>query len=155
MRPSVTASFGSGLTVFTVSTVVFPEAPDIALKLSVGIRISSVIRTICRFRANLGPRISTKVVPKLAIDTGILSIEQEVASVICARDAEGVYLDPDIAEHFTAVIRKPYIPDESEAAIICAALLETGHSGLPVGIPVVQHIMGLDSQEKRFTFFNE
>ena len=126
-----------------------------ALKLSVGIRISSVIRTIDHFSANLGPRFSREVVPKLAIDTGILSIEQEVASAICARDAEGVRLDPDIAAHFTAVIRKLYIPDESEAIIVCAALLETGHSGLPAGIPIVQHIMGLDSQEKRFMFFNE
>jgi IucA / IucC family len=135
--------------------VIFQEALDIALKVSVGIRISSVIRTIGHFSARLGPRFSTEVVPKLAIDTGILLIEPEVASVICARDAEGVNLDPDIAAHLTAVIRKRYIPDESEAVIICAALLETGHSDLPAGIPTVQHIMGLDSQEKRFEFFNE
>jgi hypothetical protein len=145
--------------VFTVSTVcstvVFPEAPEIALKLSVGIRISSALRTISHFTANFGPRFSRDVVPKLAIDPRILSIEQEVASAICARDDDGVDLNPDIAKHFTVVIRKRYIPDESEAIIICAALLETGHTGLPAGIPVVQHIMGLDSQEKRFLFFYE
>ena len=135
--------------------MVFPEAPDIALKLSVGIRISSVIRTIGYFSAHLGPRFSAEVVPKLAIDTGILTIEPEVASAICVRDGEGVNLDPGIAAHLTAVTRKLYIPDESETVIICAALLETGHSGLPAGIPVVQHIMGLDSQKKRFMFFNE
>ena len=135
--------------------MIFQEALDIALKVSVGIRISSVIRTIGHFSARLGPRFSTEVVPKLAIDTGILLIEPEVASVICARDAEGINLDPDTAAHLTAVIRKRYIPDESEAVIICAALLETGHSDLPAGIPIVQHIMGLDSQEKRFKFFNE
>jgi hypothetical protein len=126
-----------------------------ALKLPVGIRISSVIRTIDNFSGKLGRRFSREVVPKLAIDTGILSVEQEVASAICARDTEGVRLDPAIGAHFTAVIRKRYIPDESEAIIVCAALLETGHSGLPAGIPIVQHIMGLDSQEKRFMFFNE
>jgi siderophore synthetase component len=135
--------------------VVFPDAPDIALKLSVGIRISSALRTISHFTANFGPRFSREVVPKLAIDPSILSIEQEVASANCARDAEGANLDPDIAKHLTVVIRKLYIPDESEAIIICAALLETGHAGLPAGIPIVQHIMGLDSQEKRFMFFHE
>ena len=144
-----------GFTVLTVcSTVVFPEAPDIALKLSVGIRVSSALRTISHFTANFGPRFSRDVVPKLAIDPSILSIEQEVASAVCARDAEGVDVDPDIAKHFTVVIRKLYIPDKSEAIIICAALLETGHAGLPAGIPIVQHIMGLDSQEKRFMFFH-
>lgn len=136
--------------------MVFPDAPDIALKLSVGIRISSALRTISHFTANFGPRFSREIVPKLAIDPSILSIEKEVASVNCARDAEGANLDPDIAKHLTVVIRNRYIPeDESEAIIICAALLETGHAGLPAGISIVQHVMGLDSQEKRFTFFHE
>lgn len=91
----------------------------------------------------------------MAIDPGILKIEQEVASAICARDAEGASLDPDIAKHFTIVIRKQYHPDESEAVIMCAALVETGHMDLPAGIPVVQHILGLDTQEKRLAFFRE
>jgi siderophore synthetase component len=136
-------------------TVVFPEAPDIALKLSVGIRISSALRTITHFTADFGPRFSRDVVPKLAIDPDILTIEQEVASAICTRDAEGVSLDSDIAKHFTVVIRKQYLPAESESVIICAALLETGHLGLQAGIPVVQHILGLDTQEKRLVFFRE
>jgi len=135
--------------------VVFPEVPDIALKLSVGIRISSALRTISHFTANFGPRFSREIVPELAINPSILLIEQEVASANCTRDTEGVDLDPDIAKHLTVVIRERYIPDESEAIIICAALLETGHAGLPAGIPVVQHIMDLDSQEKRFMFFHE
>jgi len=139
----------------SIRTVVFPDAPGIALKLSVGIRISSALRTISHFTANFGPRFCTDVVPKLAIDPSILSLEHEVASAICARDAKGVGLDPDIAKHFTVVIRKQYIPDESEAVIICAALLETGHSGLPLGIPIVQHMLGLNTQEKRLTFFDE
>jgi hypothetical protein len=103
----------------------------------------------------LGPRFSKDVVPKLAIDPHIFSIEPEIASAICARDAEGIDLDPDTAKHFTVVIRKQYLPDESEAVIMCAALLETGHSGLPAGIPVVQHVMKLDTPGKRLTFFHE
>jgi hypothetical protein len=94
-------------------------------------------------------------VPKLAINPSILTIEQEVASAICTRDAEGVSLDPDIAKHFTVVVRKLYLPDESEAVIICAALLETGHLDLQVGVPIVQHIFGLDTQKKRLVFFRE
>ncbi|KAI9457132.1 IucC family-domain-containing protein [Russula earlei] len=136
-------------------TIVVPEVPDIALKLSIGIRISSALRTISHFTANFGPRFSRDVVPKLAMDPSILFIEPEIASAICARDAEGVDLDPDIVKHFTTIIRKRYAPDESEAVIICAALLETGHLGLPEGVPIVQHIFGLDTTEKRLAFFHE
>ena len=93
--------------------------------------------------------------PRLAIDPNILTIEQEVASAICARDVEGANLDPDIAKHFTVVIRKQYMPAESEAVIICAALLETGHLGLQAGTSTVQHILGLDTQDKRLEFFRE
>ena len=117
--------------------------------------MSSALRTISHFTANLGPRFSKDVVPKLSIDPRILTIEQEVASAVCSRDAEGVSIDPDVAKHFTVVIRKQYTPSKAEAVIICAALLETGHSGLPAGIPVVQHIMGLDTPEKRLRFFDE
>lgn len=139
----------------SIRTVVFSEIPNIALKLSVGISVSSALRTISHFTANLGPRFSKDVVPKLSIDPRTLIIEQEVASAVCSRDIEGVGIDPDIAKHFTAIIRKQYPPAEDEAVIICAALLETGHSGLPAGIPVVQHIMCLDSPEKRLRFFDE
>ncbi|KAH9177423.1 hypothetical protein EDB89DRAFT_2218461 [Lactarius sanguifluus] len=129
--------------------------PNIALKLSVGISVSSALRTISHFTANFGPRFSKEIVPKLAIDPRILTIEQEIASVVCSRDAKGVSLDPDIAKHFTVVIRKQYLPVEDEAVIICAALLETGHSGLPAGVPVVQQVMRLDAPEKRLRFFDE
>jgi hypothetical protein len=73
---------------------------------------------------NFGTCFSREIVPKLAIDPNILLIEQEVAGANCARDAEGANLDPDG-------------PDESETIIICAALLETGHAGLPAGIPIM------------------
>ncbi|KAI0267697.1 IucC family-domain-containing protein [Gloeopeniophorella convolvens] len=139
----------------SIRTVVFPEIQDVALKLSVGIRISSALRTISHFTANLGPRFSTEVVPKLAIDPQVLCIEQETASAICVRNGQGVALDPDIAKHLTAVIRKQFVPEDDEAVVMCAALLEAGHSDLPGGIPVVEHVMGLDTQEKRLAFFDE
>ena len=125
------------------------------MKLSLGIYVSSALRTISHFTANFGPRFSKDVVPKLAIDPRILTIEQEVASAVCSRDAKGVSLDPDIAKHFTTIIRKEYPPVEDEAVIISAALLETGHSGLPAGVPIVQHVMCLDAPEKRLRFFDE
>ncbi|KAH9003054.1 IucC family-domain-containing protein [Lactarius hatsudake] len=139
----------------SIRTVIFSEIPNIALKLSVGISVSSALRTISHFTANFGPRFSKEIVLKLAIDPRILTIEQEIASVVCSRDAKGVSLDPDVAKHFTVVIRKQYPPVEDEAVIICAALLETGHSGLPAGVPVVQHVMRLDAPEKRLRFFDE
>jgi len=155
VRPPILVLSGSLLTIVVHRTVVFSEIPNIALKLSVGISVSSALRTISHFTANFGPRFSKDVIPKLAIDPHILTIEQEIASVVCSRDPKGVSLDPDVAKHFTVVIRKQYPPVEDEAVIICAALLETGHSGLPAGIPVVEHLVCLDAPEKRLRFFDE
>ena len=131
-----------------------PEAPHLALKLAVGITVSSALRTISHFTANLGPRFS-EIIPKLHVDTDILHLERETASAICMRDAAGNAISPDTVKHFTAVLRSPYVPKEDEAVIICAALSETGHCNVPSGISVVQHIFDLNTDEKRLSFFDE
>ncbi|KAI0043239.1 hypothetical protein FA95DRAFT_1498871 [Auriscalpium vulgare] len=138
----------------SIRTVVVPEIPRTAYKLAVGIKVSSALRTISHFTANLGPRFS-QLVPKLAIDPRILHIERETASAIVVRDAEGELLDPDVSKHFTAVFREQYSVQEGEAVVVCAALLEWGHPGVPTGIPLVQHILGLDTERKRIAFFDE
>lgn len=131
------------------------EVPQLALKLSVGIKVSSTLRTISHYTANFGPRFSELIVPKLALDPQILHVEREIASAICMRDTDGTGLDPDVAKHFTAVLRQPYTPDDDEAVVICAALCEWGHSDLPRGVSVVQHVFGLNTEEKKVTFFHE
>lgn len=110
-------------------------------------KISSSLRTISHYTADFGPRFS-KIVPKLSFDPKILSIELEPASAIY-RD-----VDPSVAKHLTAVLRDEYEPRRGENLIVCAALLETGHAGVPAGISAVEHAFCLDTDEKRTAFLD-
>ncbi|KAJ7164011.1 IucC family-domain-containing protein [Mycena crocata] len=132
----------------SIRTVVIPELPDMALKLSVNMKISSALRTISHWTADFGPRFSRDIVPKLAVNPKIFSVELEPASAIYA----GV--DPSVRKHFTAIFREEYIPAPGENMIVVAALLESGHAGVPAGVPAVEHIFGLDTEEKRTTFLD-
>ncbi|KAK0235809.1 IucC family-domain-containing protein [Armillaria nabsnona] len=130
----------------SIRTLVIPESPRMALKLSVGVKISSSLRTISHFTADFGPRFSSEIVPKLAVDRGILSIEREPASAVY----NGV--DSEVAKHFTAIFRETYQPAHGECVIVCAALLEVGHKGVPAGVSAVEHVFHLDTYEKRVEF---
>ncbi|KAL0579987.1 hypothetical protein V5O48_001990 [Marasmius crinis-equi] len=132
-----------------VRTVVFPELSGKALKLAAGVKISSALRTITHFTADFGPRFSRDIVPRLSINPEILTIEHESASAIY----RGV--DPDVAKHFTAVIRDVYVPKPGENVIVCAALLDWGHSGVSEGASAVEHLFGLDTELKRKTFLEQ
>ncbi|KAH9481479.1 NRPS-independent siderophore synthetase rfs [Psilocybe cubensis] len=132
----------------TNRTVVIPDFPAIALKLAVGVKISSSLRTISHFTANFGPRFSEEIVPKLAVNPAILAVELESSSAVYRCD------DPELSKHFTAVIRDEYKPREGETVIVCAALLEAGHANVPTGISAVQHTFQLDTEEKRASFLD-
>lgn len=125
-----------------------PELPGKALKLAINVKISSSLRTISHYTANFGPRFSENIVPKLSINPEILSVECEPASAVY----RGV--EPDVAKHFTAVLRNQYVPSEGENVIVVAALLESGHAGVPPGISAVQHAFKLDTEEKRADFLD-
>lgn len=129
-------------------TVVVPDLPGKALKLAVGVKISSSLRTISHFTTNFGPRFSEEIVPKLAINPKILAVELEPASAAYRTDS------PEITKHFTIVVREEYEPPEGESLIVCASLLEMDHANIPSGISAVQHVFGLDTDEKRVTFLN-
>lgn len=118
------------------------------MKLAVGVKISSSLRTISHFTANFGPRFSAEVVPKLAVDPKILHVETERQSAIYRAQ------DPDVAKHFTVVIRDEYERREGETIIVVAALLEMGHKGVPAGVSAVEHLFGLDTLEKRIAFLD-
>ena len=133
---------------FFIRTVVLPDFPGLALKLAVGVKISSSLRTISHFTANFGPRFSADVVPKLAIDPDILSVELETSSAVYKTS------DPELAKHFTAVIREEYQVPSGQAVVVCAALLEAGHANIPPGKSAVEHIFGLDTEEKRLQFLD-
>lgn len=138
----------------SLRTVALPDYPSILLKLSVGITVSSALRTISHFTANIGPRLSN-LIPMLAIDKEILYAEQEVASAVCMRTKEGQEMPHDVVKHLTAVVRRPYETKPGEAVILTAALVEYGHEGAQPGVSVVEHLFGLDTDLKRVTFFEE
>ncbi|TFK28163.1 hypothetical protein FA15DRAFT_665648 [Coprinopsis marcescibilis] len=131
----------------SIRTVILPELPGHALKLSVGVKISSALRTISHFTADFGPRFSD-IVPKLAIDHSILVVETEPSSAVIRHE------DPEVQKHFTAVIRNEYEPKPTENVIVIAALLETDHSNTPTGVPAVVHVFGLDTERKRVEFLD-
>lgn len=131
-----------------IRTVETPDFPGLAFKLAVGVRISSALRTISHFTANFGPRFSKTVLPKLAVNPEILHIEVETSSAVY-RTA-----DPDVAKHFTAVIREKYHVPDGEALVVVAALLDTDYAGLPQGVSAVEHIFELFSEDKKEAFLD-
>lgn len=129
-------------------TVVIPALPGIAVKLAVGVKISSSLRTISHFTTNFGPRFSEEIVPKLTINHDILRVEREPFSAVY----RGV--DPDVAKHFSVLLREEYQPPPGETVIVCAALLEMDHAGAPPGVSAVQFAFGLDTEAKRVAFLD-
>ncbi|KAG6888931.1 hypothetical protein C0995_004944 [Termitomyces sp. Mi166 len=132
----------------SIRTVIIPGLRNMALKLAVGVKISSALRTISHFTADFGPRFSNDIVPKLTIDPHILSISREPASAVYRSD------DPDLAKHFTAILREEIEPEEGHALIVSAALLEMGHAGQPGGTSAVESTFRLDTYEKRAKFLD-
>ena len=83
-----------------------------ALKLAIGVKISSALRTISHFTANFGPRFSIEVIPHISIDHSVLFIAQETASAVHKS------ADPEVAKHLTAVLREEFQPKGGEALIL-------------------------------------
>ena len=129
-------------------TVILPDFPGIALKLAIGVKISSSLRTISHFTADFGPRFSRDIVPKLAVNPDILAVELEPGSAVYRTP------DPEVAKHFTAVIRNEYRTPPGEVLIVCAALLEMDHAGVPQGVSAIEHTFKLDNEEKKAAFLD-
>lgn len=129
-------------------TVETPEFPGLAFKLAVGVRISSALRTISHFTANFGPRFSKEILPRLAVNPEILCIEKETSSAVYRTP------DPDVAKHFTAVIREKYCVPDGEALIVVAALLDTDYAGFPQGVSAVERVFELNSEDKKEAFLD-
>lgn len=128
-------------------TLTLPCSPELTLKLAIGIRISSALRTISHFTAYAGPRFGRDVVPHLAINRNLLIIENEIASVVYAHE------DPEIAKNCTAVIRKIYNGEKyGECVVIAAALAETGHGDRDDNAPTAVTALRLDTMDKRVKF---
>ncbi|KAJ7911504.1 IucC family-domain-containing protein [Mycena leptocephala] len=132
----------------SIRTVLVPALTNMALKLSVNMKISSALRTISHWTADFGPRFSREIVPKLAVDHKIFDVELEPASAIYS----GV--ESSLRKHFTAIFRNEYVPAPGENLAVVACLLEMGQAGVPAGVSTVEHVFGLNTEAKRAAFLD-
>lgn len=128
-------------------TVLVPALTDMSLKLSINMKISSALRTISHWTADFGPRFSRDIVPKLAVDHKIFSVELEPASAVFKGEKA-------MAKHMTAIFRNEFVPPPGENVVVVAALLEMGHAGVPAGVSAVEYVFGLDTEAKRIAFLD-
>ncbi|KAF5390947.1 hypothetical protein D9757_003945 [Collybiopsis confluens] len=132
----------------SIRSVIVPNVyQNLSLKLGVGIKLTSALRTISPASAYLGPRFSAQVVPAITMDHNILTVAKELASVVHAHP------ENDVAKHCAAIVREAHeLNSEArgERLIVCTALVESGHEGKGGHLPAVIRIFDLDSEEKRW-----
>ncbi|KAI0043238.1 hypothetical protein FA95DRAFT_426185 [Auriscalpium vulgare] len=136
----------------SIRSVVLSDAlHETHLKLGVGIKLTSAVRTISPASAYLGPRFSAQVVPALRIDPAILTVAKELASVVHAHP------DGEVAKHCAAIVRECHengSEARGERLIVCTSLVESGHAGVESGVPSVVRVFGLDTEEKRIAWLD-
>ncbi|KAH6913153.1 IucC family-domain-containing protein [Coprinopsis sp. MPI-PUGE-AT-0042] len=136
----------------SLRSVVVPDAFDnLHLKLAVGIKLTSAVRTISPESAYLGPRFSAQVVPVLKLDPNVVTVAKELASVVHTNP------DGEIAKHCAALIREYHegvFEKRGECAIVCTSLVESGHEGSGGDIPPVIRIFDLHTEEKRIEWLS-
>jgi len=88
----------------------------------------------------------------LSIDPNVLIVANELASVV------HTHPNRDIAGQCAAIIREYHedrLSEEGERAIVCTALVESGHEGTNPGVPTAVRVFGLDTEEKRMKWLDE
>jgi len=137
----------------SIRSIVLPDVlPTTQLKLAVGIKLTSAVRTISPASVYLGPRFSAQVVPALHFDRTLLTVARELASV--------GHIDPDgeIAKHCGAIVRECYengSETRGERHIVCTSLVERGHAGTDGVTPAVVRVFGLDTEDKRMRWLDD
>jgi siderophore synthetase component len=133
------------------SIVIEDVLPEYSLKLCLGMKVSSALRTITPFTTYFGPGFSKNVVPKLTINSSVLQIERELASACYNHN------DSDVAKHCSAVIREAFentCTERGEQVVVCAALVEKCQDA-ESNKSLVEHVWGLDTDEKKEEFLEE
>jgi len=132
-----------------VRTLAIPKLlPGKCLKLSVGIGITSALRTVSPNTAYSGPGFSERSVPHLSYDKDILTIECEVASAVAHHE------DPNVAKHATCIVRDAvgFGPESRQDLIVpCANLVERIQKP-DTNATLVTHVFGLGTEASRQAF---
>ncbi|RCH99628.1 hypothetical protein CU097_013512 [Rhizopus azygosporus] len=124
--------------------------PGLSVKLCLGVKISSAMRTVTPFTTYFGPGFSSTVVPRLTYDHDILTIERELGTITYR------HADSDIAKHCSSVIREAveYDPQYKDDLFVpCAALVEKIQRP-DTDETLVTHVWNLDTKEKRREFLD-
>jgi siderophore synthetase component len=129
----------------SLRTLVIPDLNDIALKLPLGIKVTSALRTVTPWSTHSGTALGN-IFDKLEIDRNLLKVCKEFAGVYT------IEKDFDIAKHLTCIIREDFneLNSDGERVIICAALVERDEFDKSV----VEKVWNLDTEQKRIDFFD-
>ncbi|CAG8518957.1 9676_t:CDS:2 [Dentiscutata erythropus] len=129
----------------SLRTLVVPNIPDLVFKVSLGIKVTSALRTISPWSTHGGTEFTHNILEKLRVDKKILKITPEIASATINEQ------DFAIAKHLSCIIREDFNDQTSggEKVIICAALTEKDENG----ISFVERVWRLDTEDKRLKFF--
>ncbi|TFK40141.1 IucC family-domain-containing protein [Crucibulum laeve] len=137
----------------SIRSVIVPNVyREHSLKLGVGIKLTSAVRTISPESAYLGPRFSAKVVPALNMDQNVVTVAKELASVVHAHS------NGEIAKHCAAIVREAHentSEERGERLIVCTALVESGHSGCDGHLPAVIRVFNLDTERKKVEWLDK
>ncbi|KAG2216433.1 hypothetical protein INT45_002314 [Circinella minor] len=134
----------------SIRSVAIPEIlKDLTVKLCIGIKVSSALRTITPYTTYFGPGFSEHVVPRLSYDRKVLTIERELASAVYSHP------DTDIAKHCSCVLRESVAnaSSDDDTIVVAAALVEKIQKP-DTDITLSKHVWNLDTEEKREAFLN-
>jgi hypothetical protein len=135
----------------SLRSVALPDIlPSKSVKLCLGIKISSALRTVTPFTTYFGPGFS-EVVPKLTYDRDILFVERELGTATYAHE------DTDVAKHCSSVIRDAieYNPEYKDDLFVpCGALVEKIQKP-DTDETLVKNVWNLDTEEKKIDFLKK
>ncbi|KAI9282553.1 hypothetical protein BY458DRAFT_467836 [Sporodiniella umbellata] len=124
--------------------------PGLSVKLCLGIKISSALRTVSAFATYFGPGFSFNVVPKLTYDSEVLVIERELGTIAYKCD------DNHDAKHCSSVIREAieYDPKYKDDLFIPCGVLVEKIQKPDTDETLVSHVWNLSTKEKRVEFLD-
>ena len=135
----------------SIRTVAVPGIIDgHTLKLSLGVELATIMRTIPPAAALYGYLFSKNIVPNLSYDRDILTIQREIVS------ASYRHQDPEIAKHCSCIIRESVeirTTSTMDGFAVCASLVEKIQRP-DTAETLVTHAWKLDTFQKRADFLD-
>ncbi|KAF8906867.1 IucC family-domain-containing protein [Mucidula mucida] len=126
----------------SLRSVLLPGVQGTHLKLPLGVKLTSAVRTISPPSALFGVPFCQRTLPKLTYDRTILTVLEERASLI------STHPDPLISRHLACIIRDNPSPPPGEAYIVSTSLVDR-----PAAYP--QALFHLTTPAQRVAWFTK